>query len=159
MKVKWWFFFYHTATVTHTDIYHIKDLQVLLRCRGTNHGKRMNGIAQGLLQASRHTDVSQSKSRPLSATYWTEYKRDRFTTNLSHSVSTVRHIGICLTVGLGLHFLYIFDNFRIFQLKLFCVCNYRHNNNLNGSNYIEGSNDIGVVKWIDNRSANKEIAQ
>ena len=27
MKVKWWFFFYRTATVTHTDIYHIKDLE------------------------------------------------------------------------------------------------------------------------------------
>ena len=27
MKVKWWFFFYHTATVTDTDIYHIKDLE------------------------------------------------------------------------------------------------------------------------------------
>ena len=77
----------------------------------------------------------------------------------SRSAYRIRQIGICLTVGLGLHFLYIFDNFRIFQLKLFCVCNYRHNNNLNGSNYIEGGNDIGVVKWIDNRSANKEVAQ
>ena len=27
MKVKWWFFFYRTATVTDTDIYHIKDLE------------------------------------------------------------------------------------------------------------------------------------
>ena len=26
MQIKWWFFFYHTATVTDTDIYHIKDL-------------------------------------------------------------------------------------------------------------------------------------
>ena len=27
MKVKWWFFFYHSATITDTDIYHIKDLE------------------------------------------------------------------------------------------------------------------------------------
>ena len=96
MQIKWWFFFYHIATVADTHIYHIKDLEdygnivlkniyslhkrgkqllrqskqtenerkiamqadtlnavvLALRCRGSNHGKRMKGIAQGLLQAS-----------------------------------------------------------------------------------------------------------
>jgi hypothetical protein len=52
MQIKWWFFFYHSTTIENMDIYHIKDLVLALRCRGTNHGKRMKGIAQGLLQAS-----------------------------------------------------------------------------------------------------------
>ena len=30
MKVKWWFFFYRTATVTNTDIYHIKALRTMV---------------------------------------------------------------------------------------------------------------------------------
>ena len=33
-----------------------------LRCRGTNHGKRMKGIAQGLLQASPPSTSSTSSS-------------------------------------------------------------------------------------------------
>ena len=29
MQIKWWFFFYHTATVADTDIYHIKNIYSL----------------------------------------------------------------------------------------------------------------------------------
>ena len=27
MLIKWWFFFYYAATITDTDIYHIKDFE------------------------------------------------------------------------------------------------------------------------------------
>ena len=42
MQIKWWFFFYHTATVADTHIYHIKDFEdhgdIVLTNVGTNSG-------------------------------------------------------------------------------------------------------------------------
>jgi len=54
MKIKWWFFYYHTATVADMDIYHIKDLEdygdIVLK---NIYPLYERGIAQGLLQASK----------------------------------------------------------------------------------------------------------
>ena len=82
MKVKWWFFFYRTATVTDTDIYHIKDLEdygdIVLKNIYPFHkrGKQLLVLLNGFA-------LTNVGSRPLSATYWTEYEKRQVHTNLS----------------------------------------------------------------------------
>ena len=66
-----------------------------LRCRGTHHGKRMKGIAQGLLQASQtYNCFTKQEQTAISNILDRVYKETGSHEPVSLYVLTVRHIGI-----------------------------------------------------------------